>query len=532
MVTYMVDRKHPNIVYIYADDLGKGTLSCYGQKLFETPNIDRIAGEGILFKRAYANAFCAPARASLICGIHDAHAGRWTYSPGNIYKKISTGELTFNEVCEVIQHTGIQQYETRNFLAGILKDKGYVTGEIGKLEWGFATGPKEMKTHGWDYHYGYYDHIRCHGFYPPFLFENGKKVDIPGNKDPNCGRGPYELPPEGNLNPDMSDRKVYSQDLFDDKIKSFIHQHQEETFFLFHPSQLPHGPVFYPNYHPHIAHHPDLLPLEKEYVSMILRLDDTVGMILDELESLGIMDNTLIIFASDNGHTNKYYEIKGRTQTELSRDGRPLNQKDFPFRTSTFGDVFNGNDGLAGLKFSSWDGGNRICFMAKWDGVIEPGTISHQLISNYDTCATFADIVGRGQLTESDGRSYLPILKGEKEEEIHEYVIFASSTGPSIVTAEGWKLRLYIDSELFEEGTMSSLNLSIDRRVDKQLYHVLEDEAETNNLADQYPEKVHELMWILLKECDGNFYNGTPNAHHVKYPIDVPDWARICQGEI
>lgn len=100
------------------------------------------------------------------------------------------------------------------------------------------------------------------------------------------------------------------------------------------------------------------------------------------------------------------------------------------------------------------------------------------------------------------------------------------------MTAEGWKLRLYIDRELFEEGAMSSLNLSIDNRVDKQLYHILEDEAETNNLADHYPEKVQELMWILLKECDGNFYNGTPNAHHVKYPIDVPDWARICQGEI
>ena len=85
--------RKPNIVYIYADDLGQGVLSCYGQKKFQTPNIDRIANEGMLFTRAYATAFCAPARASLICGIHDAHAGRWTYTPGAIYKKISTGEL-------------------------------------------------------------------------------------------------------------------------------------------------------------------------------------------------------------------------------------------------------------------------------------------------------------------------------------------------------------------------------------------------------------------------------------------------------
>jgi arylsulfatase A-like enzyme len=522
----------PNIIYIYADDLGKGMLSCYGQTQIKTPNIDRIAQQGIRFTRAYGNAFCAPARASLLCGIHDAHAGRWTYSPGNIYKKIAAQIMDEKCVEELIWNTGMQPKEGRPFLPQILKENGYVTGEIGKLEWGFATCNKEMKAHGWDYHYGYYDHIMCHGFYPPFLFENGERMNIQGNTDPHCGCPSYELGEDGNLGADMSYRKVYSQDLFDEKIKWFIESNKDRPFFLFHPSQLPHGPVFYPEYHPGVKDHLELLPIEKEYASMVLRLDDTVGMILDSLSACGITENTLVIFASDNGHESSYYEVIGRNQKSMTLQGKTVNNINEPFRTETCGDVFNGNDHLAGQKFTNWDGGNRICFLAQWPGVIKEGSISNDLIANYDTYSTFCELVNKEKDWMTDGVSYLPIFKGERRKLEPEYILFASKDGPAMVTRDGWKLRLYIPKICFEEATMTNQNLIHDKRVIKQLYYLVDDEMEKNDLAEEHPEKVDSLLAKLLKECDGNFYNGTPNAHFARYTIEMPDFKDIAKGAI
>lgn len=141
--------ERPNVIHIYADDLGRGMLSCYGQKQFRTPNIDRIAAGGIRFDRAYSCVLCAPARASLLNGRHDCHAGAWTFTKGNVYTMISSGRMTFEEVREVINNTGIQAGPDDVFLAQLFKQAGYATGEIGKLEWGFATTPERMERHGW-----------------------------------------------------------------------------------------------------------------------------------------------------------------------------------------------------------------------------------------------------------------------------------------------------------------------------------------------------------------------------------------------
>ena len=524
--------RKPNIVYIYADDLGQGVLSCYGQKKFQTPNIDRIANEGMLFTRAYATAFCAPARASLICGIHDAHAGRWTYTPGAIYKKISTGELAFEQVVEVLQHTGIEPRANDEFLGTVAQKAGYVTAEIGKLEWGFSTTPERVERHGWDYHYGYYDHIRCHGFYPSFLFENGVKVDIPGNTDPHCGRPEYDYYDPYNIKRDMTGRAVYSQDLFDDKILKFINDNKNRPFFLFHPSQLPHGPAFYPDFHPQVKDREDLIDIEKEYASMVLRLDETVGKILSELDRLDLTDNTLVIFASDNGHTCACYNCPGRTQRNETLDGIKVNDKDNPFRTETCGDTFDGNNGMAGLKFSNWDGGNKIVFMAKWPGVIREKTVSSHLISNYDTLATIADIVGTPIPPDTDGISYLPVLKGQPDAPEHEYVIFSSKNGPALVTSDGWKLRVYITEDVIQDSAVNKTNAALDERVDFQLYNLNEDYSEKVNLAELYPDVVEMLKKKLVRECDGNLYNGTPMAHLARPAYKIPVWSEIVKGII
>ncbi len=356
----------PNIIYIYADDLGRGLLSCHGQRHFRTPNIDRLANEGVRFERYYGCAYCAPARASLLTGRHDCHAGEWNVTRGGIYKALSDQRMTYAEIRELIQKTGIQARPDDVFLAEVLRGAGYVTGQIGKLEWGFATTPEEMERPGWDYHYGYYDHQRCHGFYPPFLFRNGEKIDIPGNTRTDCGAH-YggDTPEDAAKRRDMTGKAVYSQDLFDAEILAFLRRHKDEPFFLWHPSQLPHGPIVVPAIDPAVAGNDALTDYEKEYASMVLRLDRTVGLILDELETLGIAENTVVFFTSDNGH-EIYYESPGRTVcigytggTDLA--GNRVDNITTKFYSDTCGDVFDGNDGMAGLKRCNLEGGACGC---------------------------------------------------------------------------------------------------------------------------------------------------------------------------
>jgi arylsulfatase A-like enzyme len=506
----------PNIVFVYADDLGLGLLGCYGQKEIPTPHIDRLAREGIKFERAYGTAFCAPARASLLCGIHDAHAGRWSFTKGGIYLDVEPDGEGLEALLESLNNTGIQHRAGDVYLATVAKQAGYTTGEIGKLEWGFATTPQQMEQHGWDYHYGYYDHGMCHGFYPSFVFENGKMVQIEGNTLRDCGKGPARDQFTDNLAHDMEGRKVYSQDLFDEKIVEFIHRHKDEPFFLYHPSQLPHGPTFFADIYPEIQANPNLNRIEKEYASMVVRLDKTVGRILNELEKLSLLDNTLFIFSADNGHEPQYYAAEGRSEVSRTLDGRKLNLVDLPYRTETCGDKFNGNLGLAGTKRTNWEGGARVPLIIRWPGVVEEGATTRHLVSNYDHLGLMADLLGVELPEDKDSLSYLPTLQGKAGASEHEYIVYASFNGPALVTRDGWKLRvvLALDACIDYSGFGDSFdNYNAKTGVIYQLYNLSEDMEEKHNVADQYPDKVKQLLGYLLKECDGNLVHGTPNAH-------------------
>ena len=495
----------PNIIYIYADDLGRGMLSCYGQKHFKTPNIDRIANEGIRFEQYYGCGYCAPARASLLTGRHDCHNGEWTVTKGGIYKALSDGTMGFDEIRELIQKTGIQAKPDDVFLPQLAQEAGYITGEIGKLEWGFATTPERMKRHGWDYHYGYYDHQRCHGFYPPFLFRNGEKVDIPGNTRADCGVTPMgDTPEKAAIRHNMDGKSVYSQDLFDEEIISFLRHHKEKPFFLWHPSQLPHGPTSIPEVHPDLVDLAELTDYEKEYASMVLRLDKTVGLILDELENLGIADNTAIFFSSDNGH-EVYYDSPGRTTCPSWNGGKDLEGNHLDNITSKFysdtcGDVFDGNDGMAGLKRCNFEGGVRIPALMRWPGQIQPGSSSDRLSANYDFLSTLAEIVGTTPPNGKDGRSFLQaVLNPKASQEDHRHVVFASHQGPALVNSEGWKLR-YV-----------SMNNSF------QLYHLPNDYREEKDLSSQHPERVDQLKKLLIEACDGDLKYGHAQIQSVEY---------------
>lgn len=495
----------PNVILIFADDLGRGMLSCYGQQHFETPNIDRLAKEGMKFNHAYGCAFCAPSRASMLTGLHDCHEGTWTYTRAGIYKSISTGEMTHDEISELIHTTGLQAEPDDVFLAQVADAAGHTTGQIGKLEWGFATTAERVHRHGWHYHYGYYDHQRCHGFYPPFLFENGELQNIQGNTHADCAKHPNSESDENmEIRRNRRGKAVYSQDIFNDKIVDFLRKNRDNPFFLYHPSQLPHGPISIPEIHPSVKQSTELTTYEKEYASMILKLDETVGIILDELEQLGIDDRTMIVFTSDNGH-EVYYRQEGRTNgRHRSVSGQQFDDITTKFYSETGGDVFDGNDGMAGLKFSSWEGGTRVPYIVHYPGKIASDSVSDHMLANYDFMPTLAELLSVDIPEAKDGVSFLPTLfHHEDQQRSHEWIVYASRLGPALVTEDGWKLRY------------------INRNDSFQLYHLVKDYREENDLSSEHPDLVSRLSKILLNACDGDYQHGTPQAHFAPYPDDT-----------
>ncbi len=288
-------------------------------------------------------AVCAPARASLNLGIHDAHAGRWAFTQGGQYPG-RLDEAALARTVELLRHTGMHASPSTPTLAKVARAAGMATLQVGKLEWGFATTPQALAANGWEHHYGFYDHGLCHGYYPAYLWEDGRPVAIPGNTRPDCGVRLAEADPgpDSQAPHNMEGRAVYSQDLFDQRLVAFLRAHRDRPFFLHHPSQLPHGAVFAERIAPEVAALPQLNRHEREYATMVLRLDRTVGLILDELTGLGIAERTLILFASDNGHAPCYIQPypQAGTRYDDRADG---------FRSALDGDVFDGNGGLAGI---------------------------------------------------------------------------------------------------------------------------------------------------------------------------------------
>lgn len=481
----------PNVILIYADDLGRGLLSSEGQKIISTPHIDNIAKEGMRFENAYGGMFCAPARASLITGYHDAQIDRWKITAGGAYMNISRGKMDQEEIERKLNDQLGETPENEVFLAEIFKSAGYVTGEVGKLEWGFSATDKQMKRHGWDYYYGYLDHVRCHGFYPPFLFENGNLVNIEGNTRVNCGKTmekETEKAYEERWN--MEGKAVYSQNLFIEKIVSFIRDNKDKPFFLYHPTQLPHGPVAIPSVHEDFVNDDRLTQIEKEYASMVKMLDDHVGVIMNELKVLGLDDNTMVVFTGDNGH-EIYYSKEGRILKPVRnmQTGEFFDDVNTKYYSELAGDVFDGNDGMAGVKRSNWEGGVRVPLMVRWPGKIKAGVTSDALVANYDFMATMADLVDFELPQFKDGVSYLPELLGENQKE-RDYVVYSSFMGPAIVSNDGWKLRYFAADDIF------------------QLYYLPEDYKEGKNLLEGNEEIAEKLKKILIEECDGDLNNG------------------------
>lgn len=487
----------PNIIYIYADDMGIGMLSAYGQRQFTTPNIDRLVQQGTSFDRAYGCMLSAPSRASLLTGYHDCHgADKWNISPGGAFA-VTLADTAQVAPAEVrIDAADVRLPQQDPYLAQVFQRAGYVTAQIGKLEWGFTATRDQMRRHGWDHYYGYLDHVRCHGFYPPFLFDDGRIVPIAGNTHRNCGKSiEQETPQTLAERRDRNGKEVYSQDLFLDRILAFLRQNKERPFFLYHPTQLPHGPVAIPAIHPEVAANPKLTPIEKEYASMVKLLDENVGIILAELDRLGIADRTVVVFSADNGH-EIYYSQQGRCEKPYRnlQTGNLFNDLNDKYYSTLSGDIFDGNAGMAGLKRSNLEGGVHIPLIFYAPGLIPSGQVRSELVANYDFLPTMADWLGVNLLSQKDGRSFLPTLLKGKKQTAGRYIVFGSNLGPAIVTADGWKLRHHLPKGVCE------------------LFYLPNDTQERTDLSAGHPEKVEELKALLLKECGGDLKRGVNRA--------------------
>jgi arylsulfatase A-like enzyme len=463
----------PNVIFIYTDDEGRGMLGYEGQQIIKTPNVNMMPKNGISFQRDYGCMFCAPARASFLTGFADIRKNKFILNRAGIYINYLNGRLTLPEVDDHIN--AIEKDENPGIvMPQVFAKAGYVTGEIGKLEWGFATSRKQMKDHGWDYYYGYLDHRMCHGFYPEVMFENGNPINIPSNTHPDSFVDSTAFK-YGPVYPQ------FAQNLFMDKAAKFIINNQKKPFFLYFPTNLPHGPVSVPAIHPDFMDNDSLTWKQKMYASMIKMVDENIGTLIHLVDSLGLSKNTIFVFGADNGHL-LYYEGKKEKYDNITT----------AFRSANGGDIFNGNDGFAGLKTTNWEGGVRVPLVFYWPGgPIKSGTVSNQLVSNYDFLATMADLLNVKVPDKKDGISYLPALKDE-EMKGHDYVIFSSMDGPAIVTKDGWKLRTSVKGD----------------KAYFMLYNLKKDYAEQDELSKKYPEKVNFLKQILLKECDGDIHNG------------------------
>ncbi|WP_235884417.1 arylsulfatase [Pedobacter hiemivivus] len=361
--------KKPNIIYIMADDLGYGDVGFNGQVKIKTPNLDRMAGEGMIFNQHYSGtAVCGPSRASLMTGTNTAHGhirelSAWTASgkPVDLLKE----EVTVAEE---------------------LKRAGYKTGIIGKwgLEEGAGTGAPNGQ--GFDYFYGYKTHMEAHHYYPEYIWQNGQKIVLKDN-NPAQKKG------------------TYSNDAFTSKAIGFIKENKNKPFFLYLPFTAPHNEITVPEdskkqyenlgwtKRPMTAgHYYHDAEGNTTYAGMVSRLDRYVGQILAALKEQGLDDNTLVIFTSDNG----------------------------PGFDNGF---FNSNGSLKGRKLNLYEGGIRVPFAARWPGTIKAGSKTTLASAFWDFLPTACEIAGIKPSSKIDGISYLPILTGkEANQKKHDFL--------------------------------------------------------------------------------------------------------------
>lgn len=437
----------PNIIYIMADDMGYADLGCYGSKRIKTPNLDRLAAEGIRFTHHYAGtSVCAPSRCSLMTGLTTGHCqvrGNLQWEP--------YGQLPLEENTVTV--------------ASKMKEAGYRTALIGKWGLGVEGTSGDPLKQGFDYYYGYLCQVLAHNHCPEFLIENGQKIRLTNkviHTDPNDwtkGLGSYPV-----------ERNQFSQELFTKKAIRFIEANRSNPFFLYLPVIIPHDNGEAPN-GKRYSDIPSFYPYEDEawtesekgYAAMVTYLDNEVGKIMTRLKELGLDENTLVIFTSDNGGDGP--------------DGF-YTESNLPFR---------------GHKRDLYEGGIREPFIARWPGTIAAGRESDHVSAFWDFLPTACELAGVPAPEGIDGISYLPELLGKPQPK-HEslYFEFHEQGGKQAVIKDGWKC--------------IRLNTKTPEKITVELYNLKEDIGEQNNLSTQMPDKVNELVALMERSRTENRY--------------------------
>ncbi|WP_111708864.1 arylsulfatase [Lutibacter citreus] len=440
------DVKKPNIIYILADDLGYGDLSCYGQEKFQTPNIDSLAANGMKFTQHYSGStVCAPSRSSLMTGQHTGH----TPIRGNKELKGREGQTPMPANSYTI--------------AEMMKEAGYVTGAFGKWGLGYIGSEGDAINQGFDEFYGYNCQRMAHRYYPPYLWKNDEKDILEGN--------------------DWTNTVTYAPDNIQDATLEFIEDNKNKPFFAYVPLVLPHAELISPqdsifkkyqgkfkevpytepyasDYGPDIVK--DKYCTQKEpfaaFASMVYRTDVYVGQIVAKVKELGIEDNTIIIFTSDNGPHNA-----GGANPEF----------------------FNSAAGFRGIKRDLYEGGVRAPFIISWPTKVKAGTVSDHVSAFWDMMPTFAEIIGVETPSTTDGISFLPSLLQQPNQKEHEYLYweFNHKGGKQAVRKGDWKGVVY--------------NVLKNEKAKIELYNLAKDPSESNNVADKHPEIVAEIAQIM-----------------------------------
>jgi len=353
-------RRRPNIVLILADDLGYGDLGCYGQRRIETPNLDRLAAEGVRFTQAYAGStVCAPSRCALETGQHTGHAR----VRGNRYpdQPLAADELT---------------------VAKLLRWAGYRTGLFGKWSLGGLGTAGYPLRQGYEEFFGYFSQTHAHNYYPEHLLDNEQAYLLRGNFG--------------------AKRTEYAHDLFTERVLRFLEKSDGRPFFLHLAYTIPHANnewgrdtgdgMEVPDYGPYGGR--DWPRPEKGFAAMIWRMDRDIGRIMAKLGERGLAENTLIFFSSDNG---PHQEGGHRA------------------------DFFASSGPLRGIKRDLYEGGIRVPMLAWWPGTIRPAQVSDHVWAFWDFLATCAELAGVAPPAGTDGISIVPTLTGGRQPQ-HEYL--------------------------------------------------------------------------------------------------------------
>lgn len=426
----------PNIIYILSDDLSWGDIGAYGQELIKTPNIDRIANEGIRFTNAYAgSSVCAPSRSALMQGKHMGHAT----VRDNMYMKY--------------RHSLQEEDFT---VAMMLQEAGYKTGLFGK--WGLAVHdqPGIPNNKGFDEFFGYLNQQQAHTYYPEFLWKNKERVYYPENLNHHLienYKTTSEYDDQGRVKPNgiTGDpyKAKYSFDEYCQESLEFVRNSKDSPFFLYLAYTIPHGALIVPE----LGIYKDMdWPMKfREWAAMITRMDSEVGKLLKLLDELGLDDNTLIFFSSDNGLASKGYI--GKEGTEFFKLAGPT----------------------SGEKGNAFDGSFRVPAMVRWPGIIKPGQVSDHIWAFWDFLPTVADIIGVEPPEDTDGISLLPTLLDTGNQQEHEYLYWEHNQRQAVRKGNwyaylpaGGKIQLFdLDSDPQQKNDLSVLHPEIVKRMEE-----------------------------------------------------------------